>query len=131
MFTKSKERNLLIRSEQISKKKTIKILFSDEKMSDIDGVYNAQNERIWAVDRGEANRNGGKKQKRKFSQKFMVWLGACSKGISPLVVLDKGSVNHERCIKEVLPVAIKYGTKVFGDDWTFQQDGATPHTHTI
>ena len=27
----------------------MKILFSDEKLFDIDGVYNSQNDRIWAV----------------------------------------------------------------------------------
>ncbi|CAF1305382.1 unnamed protein product [Rotaria magnacalcarata] len=61
----------------------------------------------------------------------MVWLGACSKGITPLVILDKGTTDHARYIKEVLPVALKYGNKIFGSDWTFQQDGAKPHTHHL
>ena len=113
------------------KEDTLKILFSDEKMFDIDGVYNAQNDRVWAVNRSEADKNGGKKQKRKFPQKVMVWLGVCSKGVTPLVILDKGTINHERYIEEVLPVALKYGNKVFGDDWTYQQDGATSHTHKL
>ena len=60
----------------------------------------------------------------------MVWLGVCAKGLSPLVVLDNGTVDHDRYIKEVLPVALKYGNDVFGDQWTFQQDGARPHTHS-
>ena len=30
-----------------------------------------------------------------------------------------------------MPVAIKYGNKVFDDDWTYQQDNATPHTHNL
>ena len=30
------------------KEDTLRFLFSDEKMFDIDGVYNSQNERIWA-----------------------------------------------------------------------------------
>ena len=46
-----------------------------------------------------------------------------------VVVFEKGTVDHDRYIKEVLPIALKYGNKVFGNDWTFQQDGATPHTH--
>ena len=29
------------------------------------------------------------------------------------------------------PVALKYGNKVFGNDWTFQQDGATAHIHQL
>lgn len=113
------------------KEQTLKFLFSDEKMFDLDGMYNAQNDRVWAVDRVQADKNGGVKQKRKFPQKVMVWLGACSKGITPLVILDQGTVNHERYIRDVLPVALKYGNKIFGDDWTFQQDGATAHTHTL
>ena len=113
------------------KEQTLKFLFSDEKMFDLDGMYNAQNDRVWAVDRAEADKKGGVKQKRKFPQKVMVWLGACSKGVTPLVILDKGTVNHERYIKDVLPVALKYGNDVFGVDWTFQQDGATAHTHAL
>ena len=97
------------------KEQTLKFLFSDEKMFDLDGMYNAQNDRVWAVDRAEADRKGGVKQKRKFPTKVMVWLGACSQGVTPLVILDKGTVNHERYIRDVLPVALKYGKSVFGD----------------
>ena len=50
-------------------------------------------------------------------------MGACSKGLAPLVIFDKGTVDPARYIKEVLPVALKYGNKVFGNVWTFQQDG--------
>ncbi len=28
-------------------------------------------------------------------------------------------------------MAFKYGNHVFGNDWTFQQDGARPHTHRL
>ena len=110
---------------------TLKILFSVEKIFDIDGVCNAQNNRMWAVDRDEADQKGARKQKRKFSQKLMIWLGVCSKGVRPLVILDKSTIDHDRYIKDVLPVAIKYGNKGFGDDWTYQQDNATPHTHNL
>ncbi|CAM4746049.1 unnamed protein product [Rotaria magnacalcarata] len=111
------------------KEDTMRILFSDEKMFDIDGVYNSQNDRIWAVDRSEADIKGGTRQKRKFPQKIMVWLGVCSKGVSPLVIFENGTVDHDRYIKEVLPIALKFGNDMFGNDWTFQQDGARPHTH--
>ncbi len=111
------------------KEDTMKILFSDEKMFDIDGVYNSQNDRIWAVNRSEADIKGGIRQKRKFPQKVMVWLGVCSKGVSPLVIFENGTVDHDRYIKEVLPVALKFGNNMFGNNWTFQQDGANPHKH--
>lgn len=113
------------------KSDTMRILFSDEKMFDLNGAYNSQNDRIWAVNRVEASKKGGIKRNVKFPQKVMVWLGACSKGVTPLVILDKGTVDHERYIKKVLPVALKYGNKMFGDQWTFQQDGAKAHTHHL
>ncbi|CAF3603310.1 unnamed protein product [Rotaria socialis] len=111
------------------KEDTMKILFSDEKMLDIDGVYNSQNDRIWAVDRSEADTKGGTRQKRKFPQKIMVWLGVCPKGVSPLVIFKNGTVNHDQYIKEVLAIALKFVNGMFGNDWIFQQDGARPHTH--
>ena len=60
-----------------------------------------------------------------------MWLGACSKGISPLVIFEEGTEGHTRYTKEVLPIAQKYGNKVFGNDWAFQQDGGTPHVHQL
>ena len=38
---------------------TLTFLFSDEKMFDIDGVYNSQNERISAPSRADADAKGG------------------------------------------------------------------------
>ena len=113
------------------KEETMRILSSDEKFFDIDGVYNSQNDRVWPVDRADADEKGGIQQRRKFPQKVMVWLDACSKSITPLVILDDGTVDHDYYIKKVLSVAVKYGNKVFGDDWIFQQDGAMPHQHYL
>ena len=72
-----------------------KWLFSHEKLFDLDGVYNSHNHRIWAPSRTDADARGGIKRKRKFPTKIIVWLGACSAGLAPLVTLDKISVNHE------------------------------------
>ena len=76
------------------KEDILRILFSDEKMFDLDGMYNAQNDRIWAVNREEADKRGGVRQKRKFVQKIMVWLGACSKGLTPSIILDERTMDH-------------------------------------
>ena len=108
---------------------TMKILFSDEKMFDIDGVYNSQNERIWAAYRMEADAKGGIKRRRKYPQKVMVWLAVCSQGVSPLIIFEDGTLDHVRYINEVLPVALQYENKVFRNHWTFQQDGGRPHIH--
>ncbi|CAF1271662.1 unnamed protein product [Didymodactylos carnosus] len=61
----------------------------------------------------------------------MVWLGACSKGITPVVIFENGTMNQQRYIDKVLPVAKKYGDKQFGDDWIYQQDGAKPYTDKL
>ena len=50
----------------------MKILFSDEKLFDIDEIYNSQNDRIWAVNCVEANIKVGIRQIRKFLEKVMV-----------------------------------------------------------
>ena len=100
-------------------------------MFNIDGVYNLQNDRIWAVNRQKADKAGVTKQKRKFLEKVMVWLGVFSKVVSPLVVLGTESMNHEQDIKDVLPVALKYGNETFENDCIFQQDNAALHTHIL
>ena len=50
------------------KEDAMKILFSDEKLFDIDEMYNSQNDRICV----EADIKGGIRQIRKFPQKVMV-----------------------------------------------------------
>ena len=91
----------------------MKILFSNEKMFDIDGVYNSQNERIRAANRMEADAKGGIKRRQKYPQKLMVWLAVCSQVVSPLIIFEDGTLDHVRYINEVLPVALQYGNKVF------------------
>ena len=81
------------------KEDTLRFLFSDEKMFDIDGVYNSQNERIWAPSRADADAKGGVKQIQKFPKKVMVWLGACSKEVFPLIIFEEWTVDHERYIQ--------------------------------
>ena len=48
------------------------IRFSDEKMFDIDRVYNSHNDRIWVVNHAAADAKGGIRRKHKFLQKAMV-----------------------------------------------------------
>ena len=98
------------------KEDAMRILFSDEKFFDIDGVYNSQNDRVRAVDRGGAGKKDGIKKREKFPQKVMFWLGACSKGITPLVILDEGTTAHTVYIKKTLPAALKYRNETCGCD---------------
>ena len=78
---------------------------------------------------GKSCSKGGLRRKRKFPQKVMVWLGVCCNGVSPLVIFESYTLDHDRYIKKALPVALKCGNHMFGDDWTSQQDGARPHIH--
>ena len=82
----------------------MKILFSDEKYFNINGVYNCQNDRVWTVNYTDAEETGGIKQTRKHPQKVMVWLGACFKGITPLVILNEGTVDHAVYIERYFPL---------------------------
>ena len=63
-------------------------------MLDLDGVYNSENDRIWTVNREEANRRG-EKQQGKFTEKVIVWLAVWSEGIGSLVLFEKGTLDHQ------------------------------------
>ena len=95
MIRRSNTNNVQTRLRQIFEiEDTTRIIFSDEKFFDTDSVYNSQNDRMWSVDCADADQKCGITQGRKFPWKVMVWLGACSKGITPLVIFDEGIVNH-------------------------------------
>ncbi|CAF1391729.1 unnamed protein product [Didymodactylos carnosus] len=114
-----------------TKEDTEKWLFTDEKYFDLDGVYNVQNDQVWAVSREEADKKGGVHQKSKYPAKVMVWLGVCGKGLTMPVILEDETMNAERYIQDVLPIALKCGNNMLGTNWAYQQDGARPHTHSL
>ena len=58
-------------------------------------MYNAQNDLIWAINRQEADKKCGEAKKHKFTAKVLVWLGSCTSGLTKLVILEKGTINHE------------------------------------
>ena len=70
-----------------------------------------------------------KNQRGKFAEKVMVWLAVCSEGVAPLVLFEKDTSSYHCYIKEVLPVTLRYRNSRFGNNWTFQQDSGTSHTH--
>ena len=53
----------------LRKENTMKILLSDGKMFDIDGIHNSQNDRIWAINRSAADTKDGLRQKLNVSAK--------------------------------------------------------------
>ena len=100
-------------------------------MFDIDGVYNTQNDRVWAVDRADANKNGGIQRRPKFPQKVMIWLGTRSEGITNIGDrLDEGTVDHTFYVKKLLPVALNMGMKLLVATGSFNRM-APSHTRVI
>ena len=61
----------------------------------------------------------------------MEWLGVCGEGLTSPVILEDGTMDAERYIEEILPVALKCGNKMLGNNWTYQQDGARSHIHSL
>ncbi|CAF4765298.1 unnamed protein product, partial [Rotaria magnacalcarata] len=58
----------------------------------------------------------------------MVWLGVCYEGITRPVIIENGTIDTNQYIADILPVALKDGKQMLGNEFIFQQDGATPHT---
>ena len=108
-----------------------KILFSDEKYFSMDGIYNRQNDRVYAASRDEADEHGGTMQRSKFPKHIMVWLGASRNGLTGSIIFEPGqTLAHENYIDVVLPHALSEGRRLIGDGFIYQQDNATPHTHS-
>ncbi|CAF2752241.1 unnamed protein product [Rotaria sp. Silwood2] len=116
---------------ETGKEDTKRWLYSGEKYFDLDGVYNVQNDRVWAVSRAEAYRQGGIHQKTKFPTKVMAWLGVCAEGLTESMIIEDETMDAERYINDVLPIALKSGDRMLGDNWTYQQDGAKPHIYWL
>ena len=47
------------------------------------------------------------------------------------MILEDGTMDHERYIDEVLPITLKFGRKMLGNNWTYRQDDAQLHTHDL
>ena len=57
----------------------------------------------------------------------MVWLGAFYEGVTRPVIIEQGTINHQQYIQKILPLALKDGQRLMGDQFIFQQDGAPAH----
>ena len=43
-------------------------------------------------------------------------VGVCSNGVLTLVIFESDTLDHDRYIKKVLPVTLKYRNYIFGND---------------
>ena len=114
----------------------MKILFSDEKMFNIDGIYNSQMIEYGRlivqlpIPKVVSGKNGSFRKRLWFGSEFVLKVySPLPPPPRPLVIFEDGTIDHDRYIKEVLPVALKFGNDMFGTDWTFQQDSAKSHIH--
>ena len=92
-----------------TKNDTKRWLFLDEKYFDLNGIYNSQNDRVWTVSREEGDK----------------------RGLSVSVIFDDRSMDAQRYINEILPIALESGNRMLGNDWTYQQNGTRPHIHHL
>ncbi len=70
-------------------------MFSNEKLFDIDGVFNQKNHPILASLPNEADKNEAIFQKQKLPVKVMVWLVGFCKHHSRPVKFKSNSVDHQ------------------------------------
>ena len=91
--------------KKFRKEATIRIVFSDEKIFDLDGIYNSQNDRIWAVNREKVNRRRGKSSKESLQKRCGYGYPYAQRVLRPLFRLKK-ALEHHRYVKEVPSVAL-------------------------
>ena len=111
-------------------------LFTDEKDFELFGSGNRQNDRFWSDDRSNVPIHA----KYKHPPKVKVWAGISPAGKVPPVFYKEDYCNGtnggmtgtdfaQMLEEKVLPEC----RKLFGQDgdWTFLQDGASPHTAAV
>ena len=99
------------------------------QLFDQDGQYNSQNDCVYAESREAANKDFGTRPVHKFPFKVMVWAGITFQGVTDIVILpQKTSFDAAFYIKNVLPIVKRDGNRLIGPHFTFQQEGAKPHT---
>jgi hypothetical protein len=114
----------------LRKKDRETIFFTDEKYFELDGIFNRQNDRVYALSRQQADEYGGTRPMAKFPKRIMVWLGASKNGLTAPLIFEPGeTLTHKNYIEVVLPHAQAEGQRLLGDDFIYQQDNARPHTH--
>ena len=111
------------------KEETLKFLFSEEKLFDIDEVYNSQNDRIRAPNHTEAMQKMASRKCRNSLKTLWYGLEHAPKNYPPLIIFEEATVYHDRYIQKVLPVTLKFRNDMFGNSWMFQQGGGKPHIH--
>lgn len=107
-----------------------KIIFSDEKMLNIEAKWNAQNNRVYAPSLDAIPDGMNRRQRSLHPASVMVWGAVSDRGNSSLCFLDKGvKVNQHNYLVDILQSQVKpLGERLFPEGgWCFQQDSAPAH----
>lgn len=106
------------------------ILFTDEKIFDIEEKYNKQNDRVYAKSSEEAAKKVPRVQHGHHPSSVMVWLGVSYYGPTEVHFCEKGVKTSAKVYQEtVLDKLVKDlpNTLFSGHHFVFQQDSAPAH----
>lgn len=120
--------------QRYATKKVKSILFTDEKVFNVEEHLNRQNDRIYAKSVKDIPPNRKKVKRCHGPGSVMVWAGFSWHGKAPLHFVQKGvKVAAKNYIADILePVVKPLNHSLFNDQrWTFQQDSAPAHKAKI
>ncbi|CAM4910769.1 unnamed protein product [Rotaria socialis] len=96
------------------------------------GIFNRQNDHVYAPSRHDTDEHKGAKPTAKFPKNLMVWLAASKNGLSLPIIFEPGeTLTHEKYVDIILPHARAECQRLLGDDFIYQQDNATSHKHKV
>uniref|UniRef100_A0A914EMM5 Transposase n=1 Tax=Acrobeloides nanus TaxID=290746 RepID=A0A914EMM5_9BILA len=112
---------------RFSRRRHRNIVFSDEKLFDIQQAFNPQNNRIWAEEEPDSEERAVERTQK--AESVMVWAAITALGKTPLVFVPQNVKINKEVYTDVLERhLLPWAHTIFGDDeWTFQQDGAPGH----
>lgn len=116
--------------EKYGKGRYKKILFTDEKIFNIEEQFNSQNDRIYAKNYREAKEKVPRVERGHYPLSVMVWWGVSYDGVTKIHFCEKGVKTGARVYEQTIlePVVRPLTSTLFNnEEWTFQQDSAPAH----
>lgn len=107
-----------------------RILFTDEKIFNIEESFNRQNDRVYASSSREAREKAPKIQRGHHPSSVMVWWGVSYAGATTLHFCEKGVKTSARVYENTVlePIVKDLSNTLFeNEEWSFQQDSAPAH----
>ena len=108
-----------------------RVLFSDEKIFEVEEKLSPQNNRVYAARLTDLPDSTRLRKRKQHPDSLMVWAGVSSAGTTALRFIPRGqSLTAQYYRDHILQAVLKAdGRRLFPrGKWTFQQDGAPAHT---